>query len=164
MVRLLTFAALSAVLISPACRETSAPPDRRGMEARNLHDFETAWNRDFQRLDVERLVSRYTSDAILQLPNAPPASGSQAIREVWKSAVQDSNFSMLLENSRLEVSRSGDLAFSQGSYTASMTDAVTSKKMREAGTYVMVYRRGPGSGWLVVSDIRSQGAPPAEAQ
>jgi len=143
-------------------RSPGAPPDRRALEVRNLRDFETAWNRDFTRLDVERLASRYAADATLQLPNAPPAAGGEAIREAWKAAVQDGSFSMRMASSRIEVSRSGDLAYAQGAYTATQTDPDNGQKMRDTGTYVIVYRKTPGDPWKVVSDIRTRTAPPVE--
>jgi ketosteroid isomerase-like protein len=165
MVRILTLTVLVTLLTGTACREApSTPPDRRALEARNLRDFETAWNRDFTRLDVERLVSRYTPDATLLLPNAAPAVGSEAIRNAWKAAVQDSNFSMRLENTHLEVARSADVAWSQGAYTATMTDPVTAKKVRESGSYVILYRKGSGNSWQAVTDTHTPSAPAAEIQ
>jgi ketosteroid isomerase-like protein len=165
MARLHILAAAAALVAGSACRQTaSTPPDRRPLEARVIRDFETAWNRDFTRLDVERLVSRYTEDATLLLPNTPPAAGGQAIRAAWKAAVQDGNFSMKLDAAHVEVSRSGDLAYSQGTYTATLTDPGSSKRMRDIGTYVIVYRKAAGNAWKVVTDIHTDSAPPVEEQ
>jgi ketosteroid isomerase-like protein len=165
MARLHTLAALVVLVTGSACRQTaSAPLDTRPLEARVLRDFEMAWNRDFTRLDVERLVSRYTEDATLQLPNTPPAAGTQAIRAAWKAAVQDGNFSMRLEAAHVEVARSGDVAYSQGTYTGTLTDPASGKRMRGAGTYVIVYRKGAANAWKVVSDIHTNSDPPVEDQ
>lgn len=123
-----------------------------------------AWNRDFTRLDVERLVSRYTEDATLMLPNTQPAAGAQAIRAAWKAAVQDGNFSMQLEAAQVEVASSGDIAYSKGAYTGSLTDPATGKRMRGSGTYVIVYRKAAGNAWKVVSDIHTNSDPPVEDQ
>ena len=165
MARLHTLAVAAALVAGSACRQTATTPtDRRPLEARVIRDFEIAWNRDFTRLDVERLVSRYTDDATLLLPNTPPAAGGQAIRATWKTAVQDGNFSMQLETAQVEVSRSGDLAYSQGAYTGALTDPATSKRMRDTGTYVHVYRKAADNTWKVVTDIHTNSEPPVEAQ
>jgi len=163
MARLNTLAVAAALVAGSACRQTaSTPPDRRPLEARVIRDFEIAWNRDFTRLDVERLVSRYTDDATLLLPNTPLAAGGQAIRAAWKAAVQDGNFSLQIEAAHVEVSRSGDMAYSQGAYTATLTDPGSSKRMRDTGTYVHVYRKAADNAWKVVTDIHTDSAPPAE--
>jgi ketosteroid isomerase-like protein len=163
MARLHTLAAVAVLVTGSACRQTaSAPLDTRPLEARVIRDFEMAWNRDFTRLDVERLVSRYTEDATLQLPNTPAAVGTQAIRAAWKAAVQDGNFSMKLEAVHVEVARSGDIAYSQGAYTGTLTDPSSGKRMRDSGTYVIVYRKAAGNGWKVASDIHTNSDPPVE--
>jgi ketosteroid isomerase-like protein len=145
--------------VCSACRQ-APPPDRRSLEARNIRDLEAAWNRDFTRLDVESLVSRYTDDAVLALLNVPPASGTQAIRTAWKNAVQDGSFSMRRDTARVEVARSGDLAYSEGSYTATASDAVTGQDLRETGTYAIVYRRTSARMWKAVMDTFQRSAPP----
>ena len=154
MVRGLQIALAAGLVALAGCRSApTAPPDRRNLEARNLRDFENAWNRDFTRLDVERLVSRYAEDATLVLPTTSPATGSEAIRLAWKAAVQDGNFSMKMDSQRIEVARSSDLAFSQGNYTATTTDPVTAKEIHENGIYVIVYRK-TGTVWKAVVDTR----------
>jgi ketosteroid isomerase-like protein len=165
MARLHTLAVAAALVAGSAGRQTATTPtDRRPLEARIIRDFEIAWNRDFTRLDVERLVSRYTEDATLLLPNAPPAAGGQAIRAAWKTAVQDGNFSIQLDTAHVEVSRSGDIAYSQGAYTGTLTDPGTSKRMRDTGTYVHVYRKTADNTWKVVTDIHTNNDPPVEEQ
>src|SRR6185295_2852457 len=102
---------VAALIVLSGCTQTpNVPADRRGAEVRNIRDMETGWNRDFTRTDVDRMLSRYSDDAVLMLPNSPPASGKEAIRNALKSAVQDGNFSLKLENANIEVSRDGDLA------------------------------------------------------
>jgi uncharacterized protein (TIGR02246 family) len=140
----------------PSLRET---PDRRSDDAHSIRDSETAWNRDLGRNDVERLVSRYADDATLLMPHTPPASGREAIRTALKQAVQDGNFSLRLENSRIEVARSGDLAYSEGTYEASNTDA-SGKTVSDTGTYVIVYRKAD-TGWKAIADIRTSSVPAA---
>src|SRR4051794_16907655 len=153
---------LAAVLVtfSGCARTPSLPPDHRAEDTRLIRDGETAWNRDYTRNDVERLVSRYSEDATLMAPNVPPASGTEAIRAALKQTVQDGNFSMRFESSHVEVSRIGDLAFAQGNYHATRTDAAGRNPVNDTGTYVMVYRKQPDGVWKAVADIRTSSLPP----
>ena len=78
--------------------------------------------------------------------------------------MQDGNFGMWLESSRIEVSQSLDMAWSAGTYTASMTDPASGKRVREAGAFAVVYRRNADSLWKVAIDSRTRGGAPAEGQ
>jgi len=150
----------AAVIILSGCAQTpNAPVDRRAGDARTIRDIEIGWNRDFTRSDVERLVSRYTDDAVLMVPNVPAATGKEAIRNALKQIVQDGNFSLKLENPNIEVARDGDLAWSHGTYSASFTDPAGSRQIQDHGTYVIVYRRESDRLWKAVADIRTSSIP-----
>ena len=165
MPRLTPLIAAGILFWSAGCsRDPAQNPDRRAVEARNIRDFEASWNRDYTRNDVERLVSRYTGDATVSLPNTPPAASTEAIRNLWKTAVQDGNFSMRMESAVTEVTHAGDLAWSSGTYTATMTDPATDKRVRDTGTYVFIYRKGTDTRWRVVVDCRTRSGAPVEFQ
>ena len=151
---------VAAVIVLSGCNQTpTAPVDRRGADARTIRDMETAVNRDFARNDVERLVSRYTEDAVLLAPNFPPATGKESIRNAVKQTVQDGKFSLKLTNSHVEVARDGDLAYSHGTYETSFTDPTSSRQVRDQGTYVIVYRRQADKLWKAAAEIRTSSVP-----
>jgi uncharacterized protein (TIGR02246 family) len=148
-----------AIILSGCNQAPTGPVDRRGADARTIRDLETGWNRDFTRSDVERLLSRYTDGAVLLVPNSAPATGKEAIRDALKQVVQDGNFSLKLENSNVEVSRDGDLAYSQGMYETTFTDPATSRQVQDHGSYVIVYRRQADGLWKAAADIRTSSVP-----
>jgi ketosteroid isomerase-like protein len=61
------------------------------------------------------------------MTDAPIMTGKDAIRAGLKDFVADPNFSLDLVTAKVEVSSGGDLAYSQGNYTVTGTDAKTKR-------------------------------------
>jgi ketosteroid isomerase-like protein len=76
---------------------------------------EAQWSRTAAANDLEGCVSYYSDDASILPPNAPISSGKQVIRAVWAS-VLGPGVSVSWQVSKLEVSRSGDLAYAMSVY------------------------------------------------
>jgi ketosteroid isomerase-like protein len=64
----------------------------------------------------------------------------------------------------VEVSKAGDLAYSQGAYTATMTNPKTKKVVTETGKFVTVYKKQPIGAWKAVADIFNADGPVAPAK
>jgi len=127
--------------------------------AEAVRENETRWNREFEQRDVERIAAHYSDDATMMAPGFPAVRGRDAIRTALQKMLTDSAFSLRFETSRVEVSKGGDVAWSEGSYTVTMTDPNTKKPVSSSGSYVTVYRLEAG-GWRAVSDIASPGPEP----
>lgn len=121
------------------------------------------WNRDFEAKDVEKLVAHYADDAVLMSPGSRPSSGQEAIRSTLKEMVSDSALSLKFKARRIDIAKSGDIAYTEGSYTLTMTDPATKKPINDKGSYVTVYRKQSDGSWKAVSDIASSEMPPAGA-
>lgn len=124
-------------------------------DVKALKDNEAQWNKDFAAKDLEKLVAHYAADAVLMSPGAPTASGKEAIRAVLKEMLADPALSLKFHAARVEVAKSGDMAFTQGSYTMTVTDPSTKRPMNDKGSYVTVYKKQPDGSWKAVSDIAS---------
>ncbi len=61
----------------------------------------------------------------------------------------------------MEIAKSGDLGYSQGSLTQTWTDPKTKKVLTVKGKYVTVYKKQADGGWKAVADIWNENAPPA---
>ncbi|MBV9303904.1 MAG: SgcJ/EcaC family oxidoreductase [Acidobacteriaceae bacterium] len=137
-------------------------PDIHAADIQAIKDNEAQWNKDFQAKDVEKLVAHYADDAVLISPGEPVATGKDAIRAALKQMVSDTAMSIHFSADRVEVANSGDMAYSQGSYTINMTNPGTKEPMSDKGSYVTVYQKQGGS-WKAVSDIASSATPPGTA-
>ncbi|MEO8595301.1 MAG: DUF4440 domain-containing protein [Candidatus Solibacter sp.] len=137
------------------------PPARNTHDAdvRSIAEAEVLWVRHWRLHDAERVMSHYAEDATLMLPNQPPALGREAIREAFKEIVRDGNFSFTFDAARVEVARSGDYGYVQGSYALRMTDFATKKAVSDEGSFLRVYRKQLDGAWRVVQDTRASRLP-----
>lgn len=151
---------LLGALALAGCTETAAttPPDTRAADTKAINDDQAAWNKDFASKDVEKIVSHYAEDAKLEFPDMPVLKTKDDIRKAMKPFLEDPNFSVSFEGDKMEVATSGDLAYVQGHYTLTSTDAKTKKKVTEKGKYVTVYKKQADGSWKAVQDINNEDA------
>lgn len=155
-------AAALAVLMS-GCSETPATSAAAGHDAdvQAIKNIEAQWNKDFAAKDADKLAAHYTDNAVLMNPGAPPSVGQDAIRKTIGAMVGDPAFSLKFEPTQVEVSKSGDMAYTQGTYEMTMTDAGTRKVVNDKGTYLTVYEKQPDGSWKAVEDAAISEIPPA---
>jgi uncharacterized protein (TIGR02246 family) len=148
MIRLALCALFIAALAG--CRE-STKVDVAAIAA-NLKQKEVEWNRAYAARNAEAAASTYADDATLAQPGAPLATGIEAIRKETQSLNSDPNFRLQFASDRVEVAASGELAYSRGHYTLTMTDKNTNKASTSRGNYLTVWRRQAGT-WKAVEDF-----------
>jgi uncharacterized protein (TIGR02246 family) len=154
--------ALAVLLLGCAQAPPPAPPDTRAADEKAIRDSETAWVKEFAAKDMDKIVAHYADDGMVLLSNAPTMVGKDAIRAGMKDTVIDPKFSLDLKTVKVEVS--GDLAYSQGTYSVMAPDPKTKKVMAETGRYVEVYKKQPDGSWKIIEDINSPEAPAAPAK
>jgi uncharacterized protein (TIGR02246 family) len=154
--------ALAAMLAG--CGIQTAPPvatvaDTREADMKAIRDTEAAWVQAWGTKDVDKITSFYAEDATLLMPDTPAASGMAAIKAAFKPLAEDKNFSGTFAATKVDVSKSGDLGYSQGTYSITMTDAKTKKPVTEHGKYVTVYKKQADGAWKAVEDINNADGP-----
>jgi uncharacterized protein (TIGR02246 family) len=149
-------AAAALALTLTACNK---PPDTHDADVKALQDNEAQWNADYASKDLEKIVAYYADDAVLMSPGGPPSTGKDAIHTALKQMVADPALSLKFQPSRVIVASSGDIAFTQGSYTLTITDP-TGKVINDHGSYVTTYRKQPDGAWKAVADIATSEVPP----
>ena len=163
MKRLATLCATIAVACSlTACNQAPAPaPNTHDADVKALQDNEAQWNQDWASKDAAKIAARYEDDAVLMVPGGPPTSGKDAIQKSLAGMVADPALSLKFQSSRVDVATSGDLGYTQGSYTLTLTDPQTRKVVNDHGSYVTTYRKQADGSWKAVADIASSEVPPA---
>ncbi len=149
---------LSVALISfaPACRQ--APPDTLVADERAVRNADRATLKAAQAKDLERNLSFYTDDASVFPPNAPIATGKEAIHTFLAQGFENAGFAIDWQPTKVEVSRGGDLAYTQGTYELTMNDP-KGKPVTERGKYVNVWKKQPDGTWKMVADIWNSDQP-----
>ena len=150
------------LMLMSGCSETPAPPpDTSAADLKAIKDGEVAWAGDWASKDVDKIVGHYADDASVFMPDAPLAKGKDAIRTALKPILADKNMSLSFTNSSADVSKSGDLAYTTGTYSMTMTNSKTKKPVTERGKYVTVYRKQADGTFKAVADINNADAPAA---
>jgi ketosteroid isomerase-like protein len=97
--------------------------------------------------DLERFVSYYAPDASIYPPGMPMATGAGPIREALTQMTSRPGFSLTFEPNKADVSSSGDVGYTTGTYQATMNGVA------EKGKYITVWKKQPGGEWKVKEDI-----------
>lgn len=151
-------AALAFACIGPfASAETSVG---RAADVQALKKTEDQWNKDFASKNYDALVQHYTNDASLVGGGGPAVIGADNIRGAYKQMLSDPNFALQFQARRIEVAKSGDIAYTEGSYTMTMTDPSTKKPMNDKGSYLTAYKKQPDGSWKTVADYAASEMPP----
>jgi uncharacterized protein (TIGR02246 family) len=136
----------------------AAPAVDISAEKAKIHDLESAWAKDAAAKDLDKSVSYYADDAILMAPGSPAAKGKDAIRASWKQLLDAGK--LTFSTDRIEVSASGDLATTEGSYTMTMVNPKTKKPVEDKGSYLTVYKKQADGSWKAIEDTNATEVPP----
>ena len=150
--RLSMLVSLLLLAFTTACTQ-APPPDTHAADVQALKDTDAAWSKAMAAKDFEKSMSYYADDASVLMPNAPTINGKDAIRALFKPFFDDPNFSLAFQASRLEVAKSGDLGYTQGAYTMTITDPKSKKPVTDKGKDVTAYKKQADGSWKGVADI-----------
>ena len=145
-------------LVLGGCSE--APSDNHDADIKALKDNEVQWNKDMAAKDADKIVAHYAQDAVLMNPGMPASNGKAAILKTMKDMVTDPAFSLQFQSTQVDVAKSGDMAYTHGTYTFAMTDPATKKVINDKGTYVTVYKKQADGSWKAVQDAAISEMPP----
>ena len=128
------------------------PPARNELKAADHRSILIQRDREFERAATARGFMRAFQDyasveARLYRDELVPLVGNKAIDEY----LAQQNREVKWQPMRVDVSRSGDLGYTVGSYDSKSIDRSTTEK----GYYVRVWKQGAKEGWKVIFDITS---------
>ena len=144
-----------AVLLS-ACGQ-QVPADTRAADESAIRALDAQWSQTATANDVDGTVSYYSEDAVLLPPNMPAANGKQAIRAVW-TGLLGPGVALSWDVSKVEVARSGDLAYLTGVYQLTMKDA-QGKPVSDKGKLLEVWKKQADGKWKTVVDTYNSDLP-----
>jgi uncharacterized protein (TIGR02246 family) len=157
-----TLSALAAVSLSlAACNPTPpAAPDTHDADVKAISDVETQANQAWATKDVEKVMAFYADDAVLMTPGMEAVHGKDALRTSLKEMLADPAVSLTFQSSKVDVAKSGDLGYTQGSYKLTVTDPATHKPINDHGSYVTTFRKQADGSWKAEADIATSEVPP----
>jgi uncharacterized protein (TIGR02246 family) len=156
-----TFCAITAMALTmTACNDT---PDTHDADVKAIQANESQWNQDFASKDPVKITAHYADDAVLIVPGTPAISGHDAILNSLKQMTSDPAMTLKFQATKVDVAKSGDLAYTEGTYNLTVTDPQTKQVINDHGSYVTTYRKQADGTWKAVADIASSDVPPPPA-
>jgi ketosteroid isomerase-like protein len=144
---------LAAAALSAGCGTSTNVEQQRSA----LLAVDREWSQT--TTDLNKFLSYYAADASAYPQGMPIATGSDAIRDVMTKMTSMPGFALQWSATKADVSASGDLGYTAGSYQMSANDAA-GKPMSEKGKYVTVWKKQSNGQWKVIEDIFNADAPP----
>jgi ketosteroid isomerase-like protein len=126
---------------SAGCRSSANVEQER--EALIARDRE--WSASVK--DMDKFMSYYASDASLYAPGMPAVRGTEPIRKALTEMTSAPGFSLAFTPMKADVSASGDIGYTTGTYQANMNG------IAESGKYVEVWKKESDGQWKVTEDI-----------
>ena len=156
---------VALILTLAACTQAPPPaPDTREADAKAIRDAEATVLKAWNAKDVDKVAAFYAENASFLAPNMPTMNGVAAFKPTIKEMTSDPNFAMAFAATKVEVSKSSDYGYSQGTYTLTTTDAKSKKAMTEKGKYLTVYQKQADGSWKAVADTFNADGPATPAK
>lgn len=135
-----------------ACSKDTSAADMQAIKNK-----EVAWNKDIVTKDPAKFAQYYADDATVLLPNEPIIKGISDIKSVLTTMLQDKNFALTFQSDKVEVS--GDLGYSQGAYSMTMSDPKTGNPATDKGKYLTVWKKQADGNWKAIEDMNNSDLP-----
>jgi ketosteroid isomerase-like protein len=128
------------------------PPDTRAADEAAVRAASAEWAKVAAAKDLEKTLSYYAEDASMFPPNMPIVTGAEARRKMWSTLFAPAELVFSNAATKVEVARSGDLAYETGTFEESFMDA-KGGPVKVVGKYVVVWKKQPGGQWKAIIDI-----------
>lgn len=154
---------LPGLLLAAACVSGCSKPmiaNFAGEEAA-IRKTDAAWLAAAQARDLEHILPFWSDDAVIFPPGEPAVTGKAAIRQYVAGAFASPGFSITWQTDKIEVSGSGDLAYTTGTDDITFNNA-EGKPIVAHNRGIAVWKKQADGSWKCVVDMMSP-APAASA-
>jgi len=153
--------AICAVTLAGCTNQAPAPPpDTRVADGEGIRKLDADWVKAAQTKQVDAWVAFYADDAVVLPPNEKLASGKESIRKSVGGLLGLPDLSISWQLTRVEVARSGDLAYGYGTYDLAAKDA-KGKPVKDQGKILEVWKKQPDGAWKCIADTWNSDLPAA---
>ena len=131
---------------------SAAAPKKHVDAAAAIRAADQEWARVFAAKDLERSVGVCAEKGSVLAPNAPRATGRDAIRQLFLGFFSLPNLSISWTPTDVRVARSGEIGYTTGTYEMSFKDP-SGKTVPDHGKYGTVLEKQRDGSWQVVLDV-----------
>ena len=144
VVMMLTLLMLGSVQAS--AQKKSVSPEKA------IRDADQQWLKVFAAKDLEKSAMFCTADGSVLAPNAPIATGHEAIKKLFSGFFALPDLKISWQPLRAEVSKSGDMGYTSGAYQMTFNDS-SGRQVTDKGKYVTVWKKQADGSWKVLLDV-----------
>lgn len=123
-----------------------------GEDAKVLAKLDDEWSAAAATKDADKVASFYAADAIAYPPNEPVCVGREAAKKVWAAYFADESFKISWKSTHAEISKSGDLGFTSGTYEDSYKGP-DGNMVHEKGKFLCVWKKQGDGSWKAIHDM-----------
>jgi len=139
-------------------QQPPASPDTRAADEAAIRKLDADWVKAGQSGKVDAWLAFYADDAVVLPPNDKVASGKDAIRRPVAEMLALPGLALSWRATRVEVARSGDLAYLTGAYELTFNDPA-GKPVADQGKLVEIWKKQPDGSWKCIVDTWNSDMP-----
>ena len=151
----LVIAAVTAVMTS--C--STQPRVDLAAEEAAIRAADARWLAASKAHNLEATLPFWSDDATILGPGTPPVVGKDAIRKYVSGAFATPGFSITWTTDKVEVAKAGDVAYSSGTDTISVTGP-DGKTVTQNNRAVAIWKKQTDGSWKCVVDVMTPGEAP----
>ena len=125
-----------------------------------MRKLDAEWVKAAQSKQVDAWVAFYAEDATVLPPNEAMAADKDSIRKSVSGLLGAPGLSITWQPTKIEVARSGDLAYLYGKYEVSFDEA-PGKRTTDRGKIVEIWKKQSNGTWKCVVDTWNSDLPAA---
>lgn len=137
--------------------EPAKPAVDRAAEEASLKAAELAWSEAAGKKEIDNFLTFVTDDTIQLPPNAPAATGKDAVRKEWETLFGLKDSTVKWTPTLVQVAESGEIGYTSGTYSLTFTDPKAGK-VEDKGKYLEVWKKVEGK-WKCYIDMYSSDGP-----
>jgi ketosteroid isomerase-like protein len=157
IIRGVKYLGLSCVFFMLGCN-SRPPASSPAADEEAVRQADENWDKAAQSKKVDDWVAFYAKDAVILPPNDKKADTQEGIRKYIGELLAAPGLAIHWAPAKVELARSGDLAYTQGSYT--LTVDVHGKPVTDQGKTVEIWKRQEDGSWKCIVDMWSSDLPP----
>ena len=140
------------ILALTGCQQAPPPqaPDTRAADETAIRTAEADMAKAFAALDPAKTASFYTDDVVGMSSDSPVIQGRENMQKYFETMMKDKP-ELSWAPEKVEVARSGDLAYSWGKGKLSVKDK-KGKVTETTSKYVSVWKKQADGGWKIAID------------
>jgi uncharacterized protein (TIGR02246 family) len=149
-----------AMVVLGGCK--GEPEDTRAQDERAIRAADAGTLKAAQGKDVDGILANYAEDAAWLPPNAEMVTGKRGIRAGWAQFIDNPGFNIDWQIDKVEVARSGDLAYVLDSYQLALVNA-QGKTIDDHGKDMAVWKKQADGSWKITAESFSSDVPAVAA-